>query len=122
MDLKDLRIYNLASEICDECWMIYDEMDWPDKKIMGDQWIRSIDSIAANIAEANERFHYLDKNRFFYHARGSLCEALHWTEILHKRGRISEKQYIQINGNLKILEVKLNNTISATYKQKNEGK
>ena len=37
----------------------------------------SIGSIGSNLAEGYGRFHYLDRNKFNYNARGSLIEALH---------------------------------------------
>ena len=118
MHLDELEIYKLAVEIADECWPIYDQMDWHDKKIMGDQWITAVDSMGANIAEANGRYHYLDRNRFYFFARGSLKEATHWTNALVKRGKLTEKQYNSISSKLKNLDVKLNNAIDATYRQK----
>ena len=46
------------------CISIYSQMNFEDKKIIGDQFIRSTDSVGANIAEGYSRFHYLDKVRF----------------------------------------------------------
>lgn len=88
------------------------------KKVIGDQWIRAIDSISANIAEAYGRYHYLDKNKFYYNARGSLYESLDWTEKLHERDEIttSDKQYIIKN--LLVVKRKLNTQIKRTKKQK----
>jgi four helix bundle protein len=60
-ELKNLVVYQLACEIGDKSWPIYDRLDWQIRKIMGDQFIRSADSISANIAEGYGRFHYLDK-------------------------------------------------------------
>jgi four helix bundle protein len=85
MKLGELEVYKLAREISREVWLIYERLDWRDKKIMGDQWIRSVDSISANVAEGFGRFHYLDKNKFNYNARGSLFEVLDWTDKLHER-------------------------------------
>ncbi|HRZ29314.1 MAG TPA: four helix bundle protein [Candidatus Paceibacterota bacterium] len=45
--------------------------------IIGTQFITAIDSIGANIAEGCGRFHYLDKNKFMYNARGSLMESIY---------------------------------------------
>lgn len=118
MHLDELEIYKLAVEIADECWPIYKEMDWRDKKIIGDQWIEAVDSMGANIAEANGRYHYLDRNRFYFIARGSLKESIHWTNTLYKREKLTEKQYNSISPKLKTLDVKLNNAIDATFKQK----
>jgi len=72
LDLNDLEIYNLAREISCDAWEIYKEMGWQTKRVIGDQFITAIDSTGANIAEGFGRFHYLDRNKFNYNARGSL--------------------------------------------------
>lgn len=51
MNLEELEVYKLARLISNDAWKIYNEFNWQDKKIMGDQFIRSVDSIGANIAE-----------------------------------------------------------------------
>jgi len=33
--LKDLHVYKLAVSLSRDCWIIFDRMDWHDKKIMG---------------------------------------------------------------------------------------
>jgi len=99
-------------------WEVYEKLDWRDKKIIGDQFISAIDSVGANIAEGFGRYHYLDKNKFHYNARGSLYESFHWIELLKKRGKASEEKTDLINKKLKNLSVKLNNYISATIKTK----
>ncbi len=58
--LKDLEVYQLARELSRLAWKIYEGLDWQDKKIMGDQFVRATDSFGANIAEGYARFHYLD--------------------------------------------------------------
>ena len=119
MELKNLEVFKLATEISDDSWKIYDKMNWQDKKIIGDQFIRSIDSISANIAEGFGRFHFLDKNKFNYNARGSLFESLHWLELLLKRNKIDKKTFGSIDQKLKILSIKLNNYITVTKRQTN---
>jgi len=112
MDLHDLEIYKIARKISADAWIIYDAFEWQTKKIIGDQWITAVDSIAANIAEAFGRYHYLDKNKFHFNARGSLFEALHWTETLHERGKISSEQAEQFTQDFHNLGIKLNNLIA----------
>lgn len=114
MEIIDLEIYKLSREISIESWVIYEKFDWQTKKIIGDQFITSIDSIGANIAEGFGRFHYLDRNRFNYNARGSLIEALHWLTLLYERKKIDEDLYKNIFQKIKKLSVKLNNYITAT--------
>ncbi len=117
MKLGDLEIYRLAKEIGKEVWLIYEKLNWQDKKVIGDQWLTAVDSIGANIAEGFGRFHYLDKNKFNYNARGSLLEALHWTEVLSERGKIPKEKTDFLCSGLEKLNVKLNNYINSTKKQ-----
>ncbi len=118
--LEDLEIYRLANEISKEVWLIYEKLSWQDRKIFGDQWLRAVDSIGANIAEGFGRFHYLDKNKFNYNARGSLLEAIHWTVILSERGKIVREKSDFLISRLEKLNVKLNNYINSTKKQVNK--
>lgn len=118
MDLYDLEIYKLAREISKEVWKVYETFDWQTKKVIGDQWISAIDSIGANIAEGFGRFHFLDKNKFNYNARGSLFESLHWTDLLIERGKLEKKKGDELKTKLRRLSVKLNNHIASTLKQK----
>jgi four helix bundle protein len=117
MELGDLEIYQLAKEISRKAWRIYEKLDWQSKKTMGNQWISAIDSIGANIAEGFGRYHYLDKNKFNYNARGSLLESLHWTELLQERGKITKEESKTVQAALQQLHLKLNNYINATKRQ-----
>jgi len=99
-------------------WEVYKNLDFEKKKIIGEQFIRALDSISANIAEGHGRFHYLDRIKFCYNARGSLEESINWTEIMIERN-IGEK--ILLEEILKLLkgeEIKLNNYINSVYRVK----
>ena len=117
MRLEDLEVYRLTREISRDGWTIYDAMDWQTKKVIGDQFITAIDSIGANVAEGFGRFHYLDKNKFNYNARGSLFESKHWTEILIERGKMDQEEGAILLARLDKLGVKLNNYITITKQQ-----
>lgn len=117
--LRDLEVYQLARELSKLSWQIYQAMNWQTKKTIGDQFISSIDSIGANIAEGYGRFHYLDQIRFYYNARGSLFESCtHWLELLRERKFIKEEIYNQIKSISEKLSLKLNNFIHSTYESK----
>ena len=117
MQLKDLEIYQLSREISKKAWSIYKNFDWNDKKIMGDQWIRSIDSVGANIAEGFGRYHYLDKNNFSYNARGSLLEAIRWTELMEERQKLNTDEIAFFSSEFEELHKKLNSYIRSTKDQ-----
>lgn len=114
MELKDLEIYQISLVISGDAWLIYDKFDWQTKKVIGDQWVSCIDSIGANVAEGFGRFHYLDKNKFNYNARGSLLEATHWTKLLHQRKLISDKDLHYFFPVLEQLLKKLNSYLKNT--------
>lgn len=119
MDLKDLEIYKFARDIAGDAWSVYSEMDWQTKKIVGDQFITAIDSIGANIAEGFGRYHYLDRNKFNYNARGSLIESIHWLDTVRERNIVNNPVYDVINGKTRKLMIKLNNYIVSTKNLKN---
>jgi len=118
--IKDLEVYQLARELSNIAWLVYQKMSWQIKKIIGDQFIEATDSIGANLAEGYHRFHYLDKIKFYYNCRGSLAEACdHWLELLNERKVITKEIYEQYKKIANTLSIKLNNFISSTYKAKN---
>jgi len=118
--IEKLEVYNLARELSREGWTIYKTLSFSDIKLMGDQFIRSIDSIGANIIEGYGRYHYLDKIKFYYIARASLNESCyHWLDLLNERGKISDEVNQNLKDTAQKLQIKLNNFISTTYKSKN---
>lgn len=114
MELGDLEVYNLARSVSRDAWAVYKRFDWQIKKVIGDQFITAADSIAANIAEGFGRFHYLDRNKFNYNARGSLFESLHWVDTLEERGLLGVEEANNLRSGLSSLSIKLNNYISTT--------
>ena len=119
--LNELEVYKLARELSKIGWRIYESLNWQEKKIMGDQFLQSTDSVGANIAEGYGRFHALDRIKFYYNSRGSLSECLdHWLELLKERRKISDKDYKEYKEIAQRLSVKLQNFITATYKTKNQ--
>ena len=119
--LKDLEVHKFARELSTLGWEIYNGLDWETKQINGIQFIKSTDSVGANIAEGYSRFHYLDKIKFFYNSRSSLSEANeHWLELLKERNKVNETNYKKYKAIALKLSVKLNNFIKSTYKAKNQ--
>lgn len=119
--LEDLEVYQLSRSLSKKAWAIYSKLNWQMRKIMGDQFIESSDSIGANIAEAYGRYHYLDRIRFLYNSRGSKLESVnHWLSLMHERGVISDDEFKDAKDTAEKLAVKLNNYIKFIYNSKNE--
>ena len=117
--LENLQVYASARELSRIAWEIFDKFDWRLKKIVGDQFIESTDSVGANIAEGYGRYHYLDRIKFFYNARGSLLESKHWLELIEERKLSNNKVLIaSYFKTYEELKPKLNNLIKSLYKNK----
>lgn len=116
--LKDVMPYRMAIELSRESWKIYEQMNWQEKKIIGDQFITAIDSVGANIAEGYGRYHYLDRIKFYYNARGSLLESKHWVLILKERDKITIEKFDDLMKKLNELHKQLNAFIKSCYPKK----
>ena len=117
MKLEDLEIYNKSLEIGERVWKVTLTWDYYAKDTIGKQLVRSIDSVAANICEGFGRYHFKDRQRYNYYARGSLYESKTWITKATARGLVDEKEGQGMISFINDLGVKLNNYISATAKQ-----
>lgn len=116
--LGDLEIYKLSRALSQTAWIIFQDLDFQNKKIIGDQFVRATDSVAANIAEGYGRYHYLDKIKFMYIARGSLTESKHWFEVIAERNVVKEGAGHDYKKIYPALESKLNAFIATVYRTK----
>ena len=111
MGLGRLEIYQMSLELSASVWSIYSQLPKPLQFSIGDQVLRSIDSIGANIAEGYGRYHYKDSTKFYYNARGSLWESKHWFYLLFKRNLIAKEVFDENIALLDALGKKLNGFI-----------
>lgn len=115
--LSSLEVYRLALNFSREAWKIYSDLHWKDVKTMGDQFLRSSDSIGSNIAEGYGRYHFKDKVKFYYNSRGSLLESKHWVLLLYERNKITKDIYLDLINQLEVINKKLNGFINHTMNQ-----
>ncbi|MBU4369313.1 four helix bundle protein [Patescibacteria group bacterium] len=114
LKLEDITAYQIASILGDYVWEIVSKWDIFAKKTIGSQFIRAIDSVAANIAEGFGRFHKKDKQKFYYNARGSLYESAHWCKKAYKRKLLTKKENEYIMERLRKLPKDINILIKLT--------
>lgn len=120
LSLDKLKVYKLARELSSVVWEVYQDLDWREKKVNGDQFLESTDSVGANIAEGFGRFHFLDKAKFYFNARGSLLESRHWLDLLTERKKVKvllRKRYLECYKNLRLA---LSGLINSTLKAKKD--
>ena len=114
LNYDDLTSYKISYELSNRVWEIVIKWDYFSKDTLGKQFVRSIDSISANIAEGFGRYHKKDKTHFYRYAFGSLLESKSWLEKTYQRNLISEKDYLDIKNSLELLPKELNILIKFT--------
>jgi four helix bundle protein len=89
---ENLACYQHTSSLFEAGYRLAEHMPAYERFNMADQLRRAALSALSNIAEGYGRYHYLDKLRFFYYARGSLCEILSIFICAHRAGYIDQQQ------------------------------
>ena len=89
---QELRVYKLSERLADEIWKTVNTGEPFAKNTIGQQIVRSADSVGANIAEGVGRGSYQDNKRFVKIARGSLYETQHWLRRAYTRNLLTLEQ------------------------------
>jgi four helix bundle protein len=111
VDLHELRVYQLAMRVGEDVWSLTVGWEWLAKQTVGLQWIRSADSIAANISEGYGRYSFKENARFCYYARGSLRETQTWLEKAIARSLVAGPIADELSLKLETLRRQLDNYI-----------
>ena len=106
--LNDLEVYREAMRLAEVVWDWVSKWDFFAKDTTGKQFVRAMDSIAANISEGHGRFHYKENQKFCYYARGSLTESQTWLEKAATRSLVDTGQARQLYRDLESLRKRLN--------------
>jgi len=114
LQLNDLESYKTAFVLSNFVWAIVIKWDYFEKSTVGNQFVRAVDSISANIAEGFGRYGKKDKICFYRYSYGSIKESLDWNEKSIKRGLISRKEYDHILAELSKLPISVNHLIKFT--------
>jgi four helix bundle protein len=111
--LEDFRAYNLAMEIAEEVWDIVVRWRYFEKDTVGKQFVRAVDSIAANLAEGLGRYHYKEAKNFAYYSRGSLFETKAWLTKAQSRALIKKDEFESIFSKLDVVGKMINTYIKS---------
>ena len=90
--LRGWRAIVMALRLFDAAYRLAARLPVHERYNLADQLDAAALSVLLNIAEGYGRYHYLDKLRFFYFARGSLCETLSGFIAAHQAGYIEDEQ------------------------------
>ena len=106
-DLKDIEVYQNSIKLGHLIWKMALEWDEFPRDTIGIQLIRSVDSIAAQIAQGYGRQYPGENRKCCYYARGSLYEAAHWLKIAKDRNLIPQETEPQIRAIIEKLPANL---------------
>ena len=115
LKVEDLDIYQMAEDLSDRIWEICINWDYFAKDTIGKQLVRAADSISANLAEGHGRYHFNDRLRYCYYARGSLEETKSWISKATRR-KLIKTEISEINHAIELLPKKLNAYIKSIKK------
>ena len=93
--------------------------NFPREEIYGitSQLRRAASSIAANIAEGFARYHFKDKTKFYYNARGSVAEVQNFLLLAKDLGCIDLKTCKELGEKANEISKLINGLIRSTKKQ-----
>jgi four helix bundle protein len=89
---EELRFYQLALTLLKAVYRLAEHLPQHEKYNMASQLRRAALSTVLNIAEGYGRYHFPDRLRFFYYARGSLFETLSGFVSAYTLGYIDDAQ------------------------------
>ncbi len=113
LTLNQIGAYRKSFNLSNYGWDIIFKWDNFSKNTIGSQFVRSLDSISANIAEGFGRYGKKDKIVFYRIARASVYESLDWLEK-SRRKLIKEKDYEYIFSILQNFPKEINALIKYT--------
>ena len=111
-NLSELEVYLLSEKLSNVIWDVVKNWKYFEKITIGKQLVRAADSISANIAECHGRFHYKDKQKFGYYARGSFEETKSWLRKCYQRNLLTDTQKHLIKRDVTKIGPKLNSFIN----------
>jgi len=117
LQLNDLGAYKESFKLSNYIWKLIISWNYFAKKTVGNQFVRSIDSISANVAEGFGRRTKRDKVKFYYYAYGSICESLDWNEKSKVRNLVSPEDHDFIITKLQELKKEINSLIKFTMER-----
>ena len=111
--LEDFKAHTLAIQVGEEVWDVVIKWGYFEKDTVGKQFVKAVDSIAANLSEGLGRYHYKEAKNFAYYSRGSLFETKTWLQKSQNRKLITDEESSTISPKLETLGKMINGYINS---------
>ena len=114
LKLNDIEAFRISFHLSNYVWDTV--LNWSNfsQRTVGEQFVKAVDSMSANITEGFGRYGKKDKIKFYRYSQGSLSESLNWNEKSKIRKLLSIKEYQHIFGELQKLPKAINSLIFFT--------
>ena len=110
--LETLRVWQAAMAFVETIYHeVIPHLPSNERFALRDQLQRAVQSIPANLAEGYGRYHFADRIRFCYIARGSVEEVFTFLEIARRLNYISEDNHRQVQQELQRVKQMINGYI-----------
>ncbi len=113
----DLEAWQVSHELVLQIYKLTNSFPQNEQFGITSQLRRAVSSITANIAEGFARYHYKDKTRFYYQARGSAFEVLNFTILAKDLGFITESSYKLITEQISMSAKLINGLVRSVENQ-----
>jgi four helix bundle protein len=116
----DLNVWKESNRLSVEIYKTTE--NFPDNEKYGiiNQLRRASSSVGANIAEGFGRFHYKDKIKFYYNARGSVCEVQNFLFLSQDLKYLTKKEARKIFLEYEQSNKMINSFVKAIYQKMSE--
>jgi len=114
LKLSDIESFRISFHLSNYVWDVVSKWSSFSQRTVGEQFVRAVDSISANIAEGFGRYGKKDKIKFYRYSQGSLSESLNWNEKSKIRRLLSGEEYKYIFSELQKLPKAINALILFT--------
>ena len=110
--LETLQVWQAAMSFVETIYReVIPHLPSNERFALRDQLQRAVQSIPANLAEGYGRYHFADRIRFCYIARGSVEEVFTFLEIARRLNYISEDNHRRVQQELQRVKQMINGYI-----------
>lgn len=113
----DLNVWKESNRLSVEIYKTTENFPNNEKYGITNQLRRASSSVGANIAEGFGRFHYKDKIKFYYNARGSVCEVQNFLFLSQDLKYLTKKEARKIFSEYEQLNKRINSFIKSIYQK-----
>ncbi len=114
----DLNAWQKAHRLTPDICKITEKFPKTEQFGITNQIRRASSSVSANIAEGFARYHYKDKARFYYQARGSVAEVYNFLLLIKDLGLIDNETHKKETEQVQGIEKLINGLIRSIKNQK----